>query len=46
MDEPNRLWRIVRRVLKVFAALAFCIVLAFGVLLSFALGPLTIFNNN
>jgi predicted dienelactone hydrolase len=33
MDAPNSLWRIVRRVLKVFAALASCIVLALCVLL-------------
>jgi len=33
MDARNRLWRLVRRVLTLFAALVFCVVLAVGVLL-------------
>jgi pimeloyl-ACP methyl ester carboxylesterase len=32
VSAPNRLWRLVRRLLRVFAALAFCAVLAVGVL--------------
>jgi hypothetical protein len=34
MGARNRLWRLVRRVLTVFAALGFCVVLAVGVLLA------------
>jgi predicted dienelactone hydrolase len=33
VSAPNRLWRLVRRLLRVFAALAFCAVLTVGVLL-------------
>jgi hypothetical protein len=33
VNAPNRLWRLVRRLLTVFAASAFCAVLAVGVLL-------------
>lgn len=33
MDARNRLWRLVRRVLRVFAVLVLCVVLAVGVLL-------------
>jgi predicted dienelactone hydrolase len=33
VSAPNRLWRLVRRLLRVFAALALCAVLAVGVLL-------------